>query len=87
MSTLTAWVSTIGLGVYFVSILLLLGFYLGSRVRSALRKQSLARCKQRLPCGHCVYFTGETLLTCAVNPRAALTDDALNCRDFATREG
>jgi hypothetical protein len=86
MSTVATWVSTIGLGIYFASVLLLLGFYLVNMVRSTLRKRSLVRCKQHLPCDHCVYFTGETLLTCAVNPRAALTNDALNCRDFEVRE-
>ena len=37
---------------------------------------------QSLPCGQCQYFTIDEFLKCAVNPLAALTDDACHCRDF-----
>lgn len=82
MRTLAAWVSTIGIAIYVLSVILLIGFYLYNQVLSVQRKRSAQWCKRRLPCGQCVYFTGETLLPCAVNPTAVLTDEAINCRDF-----
>lgn len=35
-----------------------------------------------IPCTGCVYFTGEMLLKCPVNPKAALTEQAIDCVDF-----
>jgi hypothetical protein len=35
-----------------------------------------------IPCSRCRYFTGEYHLKCPVNPRAALTEDAIDCLDF-----
>ena len=35
-----------------------------------------------IPCSRCRYFTGEYHLKCPVNPRAALTEAAIDCLDF-----
>ncbi len=35
-----------------------------------------------IPCTRCRYFTGEMVLKCPVNPKAALTDQAVDCLDF-----
>lgn len=36
----------------------------------------------QVPCSGCVYFTGDYRLKCTVNPYIALSEDAINCRDF-----
>ncbi|MEL7035152.1 MAG: hypothetical protein AAFO04_05975 [Cyanobacteria bacterium J06592_8] len=35
-----------------------------------------------IPCSSCAYFTGDYRLKCTVHPKAALTEDALECGDF-----
>ena len=36
----------------------------------------------QIPCSKCVYFTGDYRLKCPVNPIVALSEEAINCRDF-----
>lgn len=36
----------------------------------------------QVPCSKCAYFTGDYRLKCPVNPMTALSEDAINCRDF-----
>jgi hypothetical protein len=36
----------------------------------------------QVPCDRCVYFTGDYRLKCTVNPLVALSEEAINCRDF-----
>lgn len=38
----------------------------------------------RIPCSQCQYFTGDYRLKCALHPRAALSEAAIDCADFAT---
>jgi len=38
-----------------------------------------------LPCLNCAYLHGNVHLPCAVNPRAALTAEALHCADFTPK--
>ncbi|WP_413165687.1 hypothetical protein ACL6C3_04420 [Capilliphycus salinus ALCB114379] len=35
-----------------------------------------------IPCSRCAYFTGDYRLKCTVNPKMALTEEALGCRDY-----
>jgi hypothetical protein len=58
-----------------VSVLWTIAAALGRGVRVARRMHAI-------PCVHCRYFTGEMLLKCPVNPRAALTEAAIDCVDF-----
>lgn len=46
------------------------------------RSMRIARQMHAIPCTNCRYFTGEMLLKCPVNPKAALTEQALDCPDF-----
>jgi hypothetical protein len=39
----------------------------------------------RIPCVNCVYFTGDYRLKCTVHPHKALTEEALNCQDFESK--
>ena len=36
----------------------------------------------KIPCSNCVYFTGDYRLKCTVNPFTALSEEAIDCRDF-----
>jgi hypothetical protein len=36
----------------------------------------------QIPCPNCQFFTGDYRLKCTVRPDLALTEDAINCRDF-----
>lgn len=35
-----------------------------------------------IPCSGCAFFTGDYRLKCTVHPDKALTETALNCRDY-----
>jgi len=36
----------------------------------------------QIPCDRCVFFTGDYRLKCTVNPITAMSEEAINCRDF-----
>ena len=36
----------------------------------------------QIPCDKCAYFTGDYRLKCTVNPLAAMSETAIDCRDF-----
>ncbi|MDJ0902318.1 MAG: hypothetical protein QNJ55_26295 [Xenococcus sp. MO_188.B8] len=39
----------------------------------------------QIPCSNCVYFTGDYRLKCTVDPIKAMTENALACKDFASK--
>jgi hypothetical protein len=38
----------------------------------------------QIPCSHCLFFTGEYNLKCAVHPCKALSEEAIGCADYQT---
>lgn len=36
----------------------------------------------QIPCAKCAYFTGDYRLKCPLNPTIALSEEAINCREF-----
>jgi len=36
----------------------------------------------QVPCSHCVFYTGDCRLKCAVNPCKALSEEAIGCLDY-----
>lgn len=36
----------------------------------------------QIPCSRCVFFTKEYCLKCTVHPLKALSEEAIDCRDF-----
>ncbi|AFY69870.1 hypothetical protein Pse7367_1581 [Thalassoporum mexicanum PCC 7367] len=48
----------------------------------------LKRVKQlrQIPCANCQFFTNDYRLKCTVRPTDALTDHAVNCRDFMAHD-
>lgn len=47
-------------------------------------KQGLETLKtmHQIPCSKCQFFTGNYQLKCTVNPKIALTEEAINCTDY-----
>ena len=37
----------------------------------------------RIPCSECKFFTGDYHLKCTVHPQIALSEDAIDCVDYA----
>lgn len=62
-------------------IVLLIGFLwaVGAAVREGV---PWLRRLHSIPCDRCIYFTGCHHLKCTVHPCQALTEAAINCRDF-----
>ena len=36
----------------------------------------------KIPCSNCAYFTGDYRLKCTIHPCIALSEEAIDCRDF-----
>jgi hypothetical protein len=66
-----------------VFLVLILGFVWA--VLLALR-DAVAQLKRlhKMPCDRCIYYTGCQFLKCTVHPSTALTEDAVDCLDFAS---
>lgn len=47
--------------------------------------QGITRVKKlhKIPCSTCKFFTGNYQLKCTINPKIALTEQAINCSDFS----
>ncbi|WP_293152835.1 MULTISPECIES: hypothetical protein [unclassified Microcoleus] len=41
----------------------------------------------QIPCANCVFFTGDYHLKCPVQPRIALSEDAIDCCDYRSHSG
>ncbi|MGV0025026.1 hypothetical protein [Phormidesmis priestleyi] len=54
-----------------------------SLVSMTLSGFSKVREMHRIPCADCQYFTGDYTLKCTVHPSTALSEDAINCPDYA----
>jgi hypothetical protein len=39
----------------------------------------------RVPCSKCQYFTNSQYLKCSVHPDLACSEEAIDCRDFASQ--
>ncbi|WP_041244680.1 hypothetical protein [Gloeobacter kilaueensis] len=69
----------------FVLLWLGIGYLSFSLARSTRRNWRQIRHHHAIPCTRCRYFSGEMVLKCPVNPKAALTDQAVDCPDFMGR--
>jgi hypothetical protein len=65
--------------------MLMIGF-IGCFVWSIFQAAAVARVQLRrmhqVPCDRCIYFTNSSHLKCTVHPCKALTENAIDCRDF-----
>lgn len=46
---------------------------------------SYVRRLHQIPCSQCAYFTGDYRLKCTVHPISALTEEAIDCMDYASK--
>jgi hypothetical protein len=64
-------------------IVLLMAWNLWVAVRdTAMLTQKM----HQIPCSSCRFFTSNYQLKCTVHPSTALTEEAINCPDFASRQ-
>lgn len=50
----------------------------------AAGREGMLRLKRlhQIPCNRCLYFTDDHRLKCTVHPYKALTEEAIDCRDY-----
>jgi hypothetical protein len=63
-------------------ILLILFFYLRSAWKNTQKNLIHLQRLHQIPCGNCLFFTGEYNLKCAVHPCKALSEEAIGCADY-----
>lgn len=72
--------------IYQVAFMVCLAMGLVSYARSIWKtlKQDLLYLQRlhQIPCHHCVFFTGEYNLKCAVHPCKAFKEEAIGCADY-----
>lgn len=61
------------------AIVLVLIWSIWTAIRDGVSK---AKEMHQIPCAHCRFFTGNYHLKCPVHPTIALSNDAINCRDY-----
>ncbi|NDJ18263.1 hypothetical protein [Myxacorys almedinensis] len=68
----------------FLAWAIVIGFCLSV---GAATKDGISRLKRlhQIPCSGCAFFTGDYHLKCTVRPSDALTEQAIDCRDFEPR--
>jgi hypothetical protein len=44
-----------------------------------------AKQMHQIPCSGCVFFTNDYRLKCPVNPKGAMSEEAINCPDYRER--
>jgi hypothetical protein len=49
---------------------------------SAMYGVTKAKQMHQIPCANCQFFTGDYNLKCTVHPTWALSEDAIDCRDY-----
>lgn len=68
---------------------LMIGF-IGCFVWSIFKATAVAivqlRRMHQVPCDRCVYFANSSYLKCTVHPCRALTEEAIDCRDFEAQQ-
>ncbi|HIK29075.1 MAG: hypothetical protein N3E45_04555 [Oscillatoriaceae bacterium SKW80] len=45
-----------------------------------------AKRMHQIPCSHCVFFTNDYRLKCPVQPKIALTEEAIGCLDYRQKQ-
>ena len=61
---------------------IVIGLMVWQSCKTAKKGLIYVRNLHKIPCSKCVYFTGDYRLKCTVHPIKALSEDAIDCRDF-----
>ncbi len=67
---------------YFLAAWALIGLILQTLYLAIGDAIATTKTLHQIPCTNCQFFTGNYYLKCTVHPNSALTDRAINCRDF-----
>jgi hypothetical protein len=65
--------------VFAWGLLGLIGWNMLAATRDSLRA---AQRMHQIPCADCRFFTGSYHLKCTLHPKIALSEEAINCRDY-----
>ncbi len=60
----------------------LLCLFVGSICRVSREGLIYVKRLHQIPCNRCAFFTKEYCLKCTVHPLTALSEEAIDCRDF-----
>ncbi|MBE9143718.1 hypothetical protein [Planktothrix mougeotii] len=61
---------------------ILIVWSIGAAMRDTVRR---AKQMHQIPCANCIFFTGNYYLKCPVQPKIALSEAAINCPDYSSR--
>jgi hypothetical protein len=65
----------------------LTGFFAYTVYEAVTQTPKAASRMHQIPCSKCQYFTQDYFLKCTVHPHRALSEDAIDCRDFEKQDG
>lgn len=68
--------------IYFLATLALIGIVLQTLYLAVRAAIFTTKALHQIPCAKCQFCTGNYYLKCTVHPSYALTERAINCRDF-----
>ncbi|HLO51969.1 MAG TPA: hypothetical protein VK211_26405 [Kamptonema sp.] len=63
-------------------LMFLLLWSVGSAIADSVKR---AKRMHQIPCANCVFFTGDYHLKCPVQPKIALSEEAIDCSDYRGR--
>jgi len=66
----------------FLMAWLILGVTVGTIYNAIASTIHQAKEMHKIPCTGCQFFTNDLRLKCPVQPKIALTEDAIGCRDY-----
>jgi hypothetical protein len=66
----------------FIIAWIIIIYSLGSSGLAAKNRRASIKRWHQIPCSTCKFFSGNYQLICAVQPKIALTEEAINCCDY-----
>lgn len=67
---------------FFILTWSMLFFFVFSAFSSTKQGIETIKTMHQIPCSKCQFFTGSYQLKCTVNPKIALTEEAIGCSDY-----
>ncbi|MBD2137307.1 hypothetical protein H6F32_06850 [Anabaena sp. FACHB-1237] len=80
---LTLYLSPLGVVILWTIVLIILQRFRNNHDNKNCVKNDIYH---KLPCKKCLFFTNNHYLKCAVNPKIVLTEEAINCCEFAPKK-
>lgn len=86
LAHLIHWVQPFLVPVCFVAawaLVILTGWRVFEATRDTVKQ---AKQMHQIPCPDCQFFTGDYNLKCPVHPMTALSEDAITCPDYCSKQ-